>query len=88
MEPNKQDALIMERMTKIIGEVLKPGAAVLTLDKRFREDLGADSLDIAALLMALEEEFNTQISDEEAAGLATVGAVFDFVKTKLPGAAA
>jgi acyl carrier protein len=85
MEPDKQDALIMERMAKIINEVLKPGASPLTLDKRFREDLGADSLDIAALLMALEQEFNTQISDEEAAGLATVGAVLDFVKTKLPG---
>ena len=83
MEPDKQDAPIIERMTKIIGEVLKPGPAPLTLDKRFREDLGADSLDIAALLMALEEEFKTQISDEEAARLTTVGAALDFIKTKL-----
>jgi acyl carrier protein len=88
MEPNKQDAPIMDRMTKIIGEVLKPGATVLTPDKRFREDLGADSLDIAALLMALEEEFKTQISDEEAARLTTIGSVVDFVKTKLPAGAA
>jgi acyl carrier protein len=88
MEPNNQDALILDRMTRIIGEVLKPGATAFTLDKRFREDLGADSLDIAALLMALEQEFNTQISNEEAAHLATVGAVLDFVKTKLPGTAA
>jgi acyl carrier protein len=87
MESNKQDALIMERMTKIINEVLKPGSAPLTHDKRFREDLGADSLDIAALLMALEQEFNTQISDEEAAGLSTIGSVLAFVKTKMPAGA-
>lgn len=88
MEQNKKDALIMERMTRIIHEVLKPGATPLTLDKRFKEDLGADSLDTAALLMALEEEFNTQISDEEAAHFTTVGTVLDFVKTKLSGQAA
>jgi acyl carrier protein len=88
MEPNKQDALIMERMTKVIAEVLKPGATPLTLDKRFKEDLGADSLDTAALLMALEQEFDTQISDEEAAGFTTIGTVLDFVKTKLPTGAA
>ena len=64
--------------------MLKPGSTPLTLDKRFREDLGADSLDIAALLMALEEEFKTQISNEEAAGLSTIGSVIEFVKTKIP----
>jgi acyl carrier protein len=88
MGPDKQDALIMERMTRIVGEVLKPGATPLTLDKRFKEDLGADSLDIAALLMALEQEFDTQISDEEAAGFTTIGTVLEFVKTKLPDTAA
>jgi acyl carrier protein len=88
MEPNKQDAAILERMTKVIAEVLKPGATPLTLDKRFKEDLGADSLDTAALLMALEQEFDTQISDEEASGFTTIGTVLDFVKTKLPTGAA
>jgi acyl carrier protein len=74
------DAVIMDRMTKIIREVLKPGSEPLTLDKRFKEDLGADSLDVVSLLMALEDEFKTQISDEEAATFTTVGAVFSYIK--------
>ena len=72
--------MIVNRMTKVIGEVLKPGSQPLTFDKRFKEDLGADSLDIVTLLMALEDEFHTQISDEEAATFTTVGAVFNYVK--------
>ncbi len=82
MELVGNDALIMARMAKVIGEVLKPGSQPLTFDKRFKEDLGADSLDIVSLLMALEEEFHTQISDQEAAGFTTVGAVFDYVKAR------
>jgi acyl carrier protein len=82
MEIAGTDALIMERMTKVISDVLKPGSQPITLDKRFKEDLGADSLDVVSLLMALEEEFHTQISDEEAARFTTVGAAFDYVKVK------
>jgi len=42
-------------------------------EARFREDLGADSLDLVELIMAFEEEFGGQISDEEAQGIKTVG---------------
>ncbi len=80
MDLEGNDTLIMNRMTKVIDEVLKPGSQPLTFDKRFKEDLGADSLDLVSLLMALEEEFHTQISDEEAATFITVGAVFNYVK--------
>jgi acyl carrier protein len=82
MERNDQDAEIMARMTKIIGDVLKPGSTPLTFDKRIREDLGADSLDVVSLLMALEEEFGTTISDEEAKELSTIGAVFEYIKVQ------
>jgi acyl carrier protein len=82
MEPVGNDAIIMDRMARVIGDVLKPGSQPLTFDKRFKEDLGADSLDIVSLLMALEEEFNTQITDQEAAGFTTVGAVFEYVKAR------
>ena len=50
-----------------------PGEAVIKPDARFREDLGADSLDLVTLLMALEQEFGGSISDAEAAGMTTVG---------------
>jgi acyl carrier protein len=80
MELSGNDAVIVEKMNKVIDEVLKPGATPLTFDKRFVEDLGADSLDKVSLLMALEQEFDTSITDEQAAGFTTIGAVFDFIK--------
>jgi acyl carrier protein len=49
---------------------------------RFKEDLGADSLDLVTLIMALEEEFKGPISDEEATGLKTIGDVVDFIEKK------
>jgi acyl carrier protein len=81
-----QDLLIMDRMTKVIQEVLKPENIQLTNEMRFVEDLGADSLDKVSLLMTLEQEFNTQISDTEAAGLVSVGSAFNFIKAKMAGA--
>lgn len=82
METNSRDSVIMEKMTKVIDEVLKTGATPLTPEKRFIEDLRADSLDKISLLMALEQEFETTISDEEAKGFTTVGAVFEYIKSR------
>jgi len=82
MVTNGRDTEIMDRMSSVIEEVLKPGATPLTPDKRFVEDLGADSLDKISLLMALEQEFSTTISDEEAKGFTTIGAVFDYIKSR------
>jgi acyl carrier protein len=64
---------IETRVRAIIKEVLKVNEAVIKPDARFREDLGADSLDLVTLLMALEQEFGGSISDAEAAGMTTVG---------------
>ena len=72
---------IEERVQKIIVEQLgvkpedvKPAAA-------FVEDLGADSLDTVELVMALEEEFETEIPDEEAEKISTVQAAVDYIKS-------
>lgn len=54
----------------------------VTADARFIEDLGADSLDIVEIIMALEEEFNCEITDEESENCATVGAVFELIEGK------
>ena len=52
----------------------------MTLEKSFVDDLGADSLDTVELVMALEEEFETEIPDEEAEKITTVQAAVDYVK--------
>jgi acyl carrier protein len=62
-----------ERVREIIMEQLGVGADQVTADARFIDDLGADSLDTVELVMALEEEFNIEIPDEDAEKIATVG---------------
>jgi acyl carrier protein len=61
-----------ERVKQIIMEQLGVGADQVTLEASFIDDLGADSLDTVELVMALEEEFNIEIPDEEAEKIATV----------------
>jgi acyl carrier protein len=74
---------ILERLTKVVVEVLRVDESKIELQTRYKEDLGADSLDTVTLLMALEEEFQGQISDEEAEGLTTVGDTVAFVRDKM-----
>lgn len=74
---------ILERLKKVVMEVLRVEEAKIGLDTRYKEDLGADSLDTVTLLMALEDEFDKQISDEEAEGLTTVGRTVSFIRDKM-----
>ena len=68
-----------ERIKKIIVDLLGVEADQVTMEARFREDLEADSLDLVELIMAVEEEFDGQISDEEAQNLTTVGDAVNYV---------
>ena len=70
---------IEERVKKIIGEQLGVKQEEVTNNASFVEDLGADSLDPVALVMALEEEFDTEIPDEEAEKITTVQAAIDYI---------
>ncbi|MCY7911849.1 acyl carrier protein, partial [Bacillus haynesii] len=56
----------LERVTKIIVDRLGVDEADVTLEASFKEDLGADSLDVVELVMELEDEFDMEISDEDA----------------------
>ena len=73
---------VKERVDSIVKEVLRVDSAKIVPSSRFKEDLGADSLDLVTLIMALEEEFKGPSSDEEATGLKTIGDVVDFIEKK------
>jgi acyl carrier protein len=70
---------IEERVKKITVEQLGVSEAEVKIDSSFVDDLGADSLDTVELVMALEEEFDTEIPDEVAEKITTVKAAIDYV---------
>ncbi|WP_440877424.1 acyl carrier protein [Thalassotalea sp. PLHSN55] len=70
---------IEERVKKITVEQLGVSEEEVKNDSSFVDDLGADSLDTVELVMALEEEFDTEIPDEEAEKITTVQAAIDYV---------
>ena len=72
---------IEQRVKEIIVEQLGVNADQVTPDAKFIEDLGADSLDIVELVMALEEEFGIDIPDEDADKLKTVGDAMNYLKS-------
>ena len=71
-----------EKLKNIIAEVLNVDADEITMDTTFVDDLGADSLDLFELVMALEEKYEVEIPSEELAELTTVGAVMEYLKNK------
>lgn len=71
---------IFEKVKEIIVEQLGVTESTVTLEASFIDDLGADSLDIVELIMALEEEFDTEIPDADAEKVVTVGDVVDYIK--------
>ena len=74
---------IEERVKKIIIEQLGVESDKVTNDASFVEDLGADSLDTVELVMALEEEFECEIPDEDAEKITTVQQAIDYIKAHL-----
>lgn len=72
-----------ERFRKCAVEVLSVEPDQVTPEASFADDLDADSLDLVELVMALEEEFDVTVEEEELEGIETVGAAFDLIKGKL-----
>lgn len=70
---------VEDRVTKLICEQLGVKEEEVKADASFVEDLGADSLDTVELVMALEEEFETEIPDEEAEKISTVKDAIDYI---------
>ncbi|ANB03118.1 acyl carrier protein [Ectothiorhodospira sp. BSL-9] len=77
---------IEERVKKIVVEQLGVKEEDVTNSASFVDDLGADSLDTVELVMALEEEFETEIPDEQAEKITTVQQAIDYINEHLPSA--
>lgn len=77
---------IEQRVKKIVAEQLGVNEADVKIDSAFVDDLGADSLDTVELVMALEDEFDTEIPDEQAEKITTVRQAIDYVKAQPPKA--
>ncbi|HIY73210.1 acyl carrier protein [Intestinimonas sp. HCP28S3_D6] len=76
--------MIFEKLCDLISEQFGVEADTITMDTTFTDDLGADSLDIVELSMALEEEFGvSEMSEEDIAGIATVGDLVNYLQNKL-----
>ncbi|HAV42987.1 TPA: acyl carrier protein [bacterium] len=74
---------VFSRIKQIIIDQLGVEESRVTLDVSFVDDLGADSLDIVELVMALEEEFGLEISDEDAEKIITVGDAVNYISTRI-----
>lgn len=74
---------VLEKITKILCDQLDLDEEQVTEDSEIIDDLGADSLDIVDLVMTLEEEFDTEIPDEDIEGLKTVGDIVKYVEEHL-----
>ncbi|RLQ95774.1 acyl carrier protein [Falsibacillus albus] len=73
-------AEVLDRVTKIIVDRLGVDESQVTLEASFKDDLGADSLDVVELVMELEDEFDMEISDDDAEKIATVGDAVNYIK--------
>ena len=73
---------MLEKMLPIIAEQLNVEQSEIKPESNFKEDLGADSLDLFEMVMALEEEFGVEIPSEDLESIATVQNVMDYLKGK------
>jgi acyl carrier protein len=73
--------MVFDRVKEIIADKLSLDADEITMESSFVDDLGADSLDIVELIMALEDEFDMEIPDEEAEKISTVSNVVEYIRS-------
>ena len=75
---------ILQKMQELVGEQFAMEPAEVTMDTSFEEDLGADSVDLVELVMAMEEEFEVgEIQEDDLGGLKTVGDAVNYLVAKL-----
>ena len=74
---------VFERVSKVVVDRLGVDESEVKLEASFRDDLGAESLDVVELVMELEDEFDMEISDEDAEKIATVGDAISYIESKV-----
>ena len=74
---------ISDRVKKIVSEQLGVENSSIKPDSHFQDDLGADSLDTVELVMAFEDEFEIEISEEDAEKIATIQSAIDYIENKM-----
>jgi acyl carrier protein len=77
---HKKERNMLDKVIAVVVEQLDCDAAEVKEDSKFIEDLGADSLDVVELVMALEEEFDIEIPDEDAEGILTVKDALNYIE--------
>lgn len=75
--------MVLEKIEALISEQFGVDKSGISLNTSFVEDLNADSLDVVEFIMALEEEFDIQINDEDVENIKTVGDVVNYINEKL-----
>ena len=76
--------MIFEKLCKLISEQFSVEPGSITMETTFEDDLGADSVDIVELSMALEEEFGVEeMEEDDLSGISTVGDLINYLKNKL-----
>ncbi len=74
--------MILEKIQEILAQQFEVAADSISAETNIVDDLGADSLDVVELIMSVEDEFGIQISDEDAAELATVGKIVEYIEAR------
>ncbi len=74
---------VLERITKIVVDRLEVEESEVKPEASFKDDLGADSLDVVELVMELEDEFGMEISDEDAEKISTVGDAVNYIESNM-----
>lgn len=74
---------MLEKLTQILVEQLGVDESEVTLESNFIDDLGADSLDVFQIVIAIEEQFDIEISDQDAEDIKTVGDAIKYIESKI-----
>ncbi|MDD6478266.1 MAG: acyl carrier protein [Oscillospiraceae bacterium] len=75
--------MVFEKIKKILAEQLDVDEEELTMETKIAEDLGADSLDVVELLMAIEDEFDVEVPDDEIENVKTIGDVVEYIQANI-----